>query len=68
MARVRVIRTLVVEGDEQWVIQTLGGSFIQPDRPFLLQLEPDDARVNSIRESRTIPEVIEEQEPDDGNS
>lgn len=61
MARVRVVRTLVVEGDEGWVSQTLDGSYIQPDRPFIHE-------GNSIRESRTIPEVIAEQEPVDGNS
>lgn len=64
MARVRVVRTLVIEGDEQWVIQTLGGSFIQPDRPFLLLAGAG----NTIRESRTAPEVIADEEPVDGNS
>lgn len=62
MARVRVVRTLVVEGDEQWVIQTLARCFIQPDSPFML---PSG---NSIRESRTAPEVIADEEPVDGNS
>lgn len=43
--------------------QTLEKSFIQPDRPLLIP-----ATGCSIQESRTIPEVIAEQGPVDGNS
>lgn len=63
MARIAVTRTLVFEGDEQWVRDTLSRSWLSPDRPPALDTGPDQpSHYVCARELARSEEPIPDQE------
>lgn len=60
VGRLRVTRTIVVEGDADWVRETLKKSWLQPGSAVIFSLEPD---AKTLRETSRVWEEVDEKKP-----